>query len=63
MQTTNFGTKIPETARELWELKLTDQITYVTLWDDANRATECPSYEVVAMLLRGWNFQPWSPRC
>ncbi len=54
---------MPENKQELWELKLNNEITYVQLWDDSNRATECPSYEVVTMLLRGWNFQPWEPSC
>ena len=59
MKITNFGTKIPETTEELWHLKMNNMITYVFLYDEANRKTSCPSYQVVAMLMRGWNFKPW----
>lgn len=57
----SFGTPMPETKEEFWELYQDSRMKFVPMWDEANRETECPSYEVVAMLMRGWNLQPWMP--
>lgn len=55
MRTNTFGTKIPDTELEFWELYHNFEITFVQMLDPNGYPIEMPTYDVVTKLMVGYN--------